>query len=231
MAEPGGRRSAAERQRLVIMVKEPVAGRVKTRLAREIGTAAALRFYRTSLGAIVRRLAHDPRWQTILAVAPAAALASRALPAGPPRAAQPAGDLARRMQAGLAAPLPGRATPGPVVLIGSDIASVTPRHVARAFRLLRHQDFVFGPAADGGFWLVGMRRSPRVREAFPGPVNWSSSTTLAECLAGLGRARVALAETLRDTDSAGDLTALGRAVGRSILPAAGFAEQCDRRAD
>ena len=206
------------RQRLVIMVKEPVAGRVKTRLAREIGTAAALRFYRANLAALAARLGRDPRWQTIFTVAPPAALSSRALPPGPARAAQPGGDIGRRMQRGLAAPLPGRVTPGPVVLIGSDIAAVTPAHVAEAFRLLARNDLVFGPAADGGFWLVGLRRAPRLIDAFAGPVRWSSAETLADCLANTARHRVALAATLSDTDNARDVSALGRAAGRRVLP-------------
>ena len=68
------------RRRLIIMVKEPVAGRVKTRLARDVGTAAALRVYRANMRALVRRLANDSRWQTVLSVAPAPAVASRHLP-------------------------------------------------------------------------------------------------------------------------------------------------------
>jgi hypothetical protein len=55
----------------------PVAGGAKTRLAREIGVGAATRFARQATAALLQRVAHDQRWQTILAVSPDAGLASR----------------------------------------------------------------------------------------------------------------------------------------------------------
>ncbi|WP_425283593.1 DUF2064 domain-containing protein [Methyloceanibacter stevinii] len=50
--------------------------------------------------------------------------------------------------------------PGPVVLVGSDIPRISRAHIAEAFRLLGNADAVFGPAQDGGYWLVGFKRSP-----------------------------------------------------------------------
>jgi glycosyltransferase A (GT-A) superfamily protein (DUF2064 family) len=209
------------------MVKQPVAGRVKTRLSRDIGHAAALRFYRANTRALITRLSRDPRWQTVLSIAPPTALAARAFPAHLPRAPQSLGDIGRRMQAALAAPLMGHlagaAPPGPVVLIGSDIAAVAPAHIATAFRRLADRDLVFGPAPDGGFWLIGMRRAPRILEAFPAPVTWSAPTTLAECLRALAGVRVGFADTLSDTDTAADLARLAPAAGRVILPKQTFA--------
>ena len=78
----GGCGAGGFARRLVIMVKDPVAGRVKTRLARDIGAVHAARFYRHTLAAVTARLAADPRWLTELSVAPAKATASRGLPAG-----------------------------------------------------------------------------------------------------------------------------------------------------
>ena len=90
--------------------------------------------------------------------------------------------------------------PGPAVLVGTDIPSLGPRHIAEAFRLLGHHDVVFGPAADGGFWLVGARRSPRLPPLF-GQVRWSSPHTLEDALAGLPRrVSVGIAATLQDVD-------------------------------
>ena len=48
---------------LVVMVKAPRLGAVKSRLAREIGALAAWRFYRASSAAVLARLGHDPRWR------------------------------------------------------------------------------------------------------------------------------------------------------------------------
>jgi glycosyltransferase A (GT-A) superfamily protein (DUF2064 family) len=228
-------RTTAWRRRLVIMVREAVAGRTKTRLARDIGQAAALRFYRANLRAVTRRLANDPRWQTVLSVDPPTAIRSRGFLDFLPRSPQVRGDIGRRMQAALAAPLPACSVAcsvagpvacsvacsvaGPAVLIGSDIPAVRPAHIADAFRLLGRNDLVFGPSADGGFWLIGMRRSPRMVEAFPNPVCWSSPDTLADCIRALPGLRIGFAETLSDTDAAADLERVGGAAGRLVVPA------------
>ena len=67
------------RPTLVIMAKRPAAGRVKTRLARAIGVTDATRFYRATAGAVIGRLAHDPRWRTVIAVDPDIVEAARIL--------------------------------------------------------------------------------------------------------------------------------------------------------
>jgi hypothetical protein len=91
---------------------------------------------------------------------------------------------------------------GPAVLIGGDIPAVGPRHIAAAFEALGRAEAVFGPAADGGFWLVGFARRGRRLDPFTG-VRWSSAHALADTLARLPKdARVALAETLEDVDDA-----------------------------
>jgi hypothetical protein len=212
------------------MVREPVAGRTKTRLARDIGQAAALRFYRANLRAVTHRLANDPRWQIVLSVEPARAVRSRAFHLFLPRSPQVPGDIGRRMQAALAEPLPAGPAPGPVVLIGSDIPAVRPAHIADAFRLLGSNDLVFGPSADGGFWLIGMRRSPRIIEAFPDPVCWSSPDTLADCIRALPGLRIGFAATLSDADAAADLECVGGAAGRLVIPARACADDCPSQA-
>ena len=99
------------------MVKEPVAGRVKTRLGQDIGMTAAAWWFRHQTGALIRRV-QSPRWETWLAVAPDTALHSRFWPAHLPRVAQGRGDLGARMARVL------RGASGPVVLIGGDIPGV-----------------------------------------------------------------------------------------------------------
>ena len=158
------------------MVKAPVAGRVKTRIAAELGVAAAVRFARHSLASLLRRVGADGRWSTTLAVTPDIAAASRLWPRGVPRVSQGGGDLGARMQR-----LFERTPPGPLVLIGTDIPGITRAHIAAAFRLLGRHDAVFGPATDGGYWLVGVRRRPRVLRPFRG-VRWSTQHALADTL-------------------------------------------------
>jgi len=66
----------------------------------------------------------------------------------------------------MARALTGR-PPGPVVLIGSDIPGIEPHHVMAAFRaLLECCDLVFGPAEDGGYWLIGYPRPSSAIRAF-----------------------------------------------------------------
>jgi rSAM/selenodomain-associated transferase 1 len=193
------------------MVRVPVAGRTKTRLARQVGVATALRFARGTSRAVIRRLARDARWRVTLAMTPDADVCSRALPLHPARCAQGRGDLGVRMQR----LLEGR-PPGPVVIVGTDIPGITPGAVVQAFRLLGSNDAVFGPAADGGFWLVGARRRLRGLAMFAG-VRWSTQQALADTLANLQGHPIGYARTLRDVDTADDLVELRQLLGRQIL--------------
>ncbi len=180
---------------LVVFVKTPRLGRVKTRLAAGIGAVAAWTFYRRVLLDQVKRLAGDRRWRCWLAVTPDGDVDAAPWPRAPSRLPQGAGDLGRRM-ARIVRALP----PGPVVIVGTDIPDITPGHVARAFRLLGRHDVIFGPSADGGYWLVGLKRRPRPPDIFAG-VRWSSEFTLSDSLAKLRPGHsVALLETLEDID-------------------------------
>lgn len=186
------------RRHLVLFVRAPRYGGGKRRLAAALGDLAALRFERAMLGLLARRLGRDRSWRLRLAVAPDRAVARRRLwPRGAPVAPQGPGDLGARMRRALAA-----CPPGPAVLIGGDIPAVAARHIAAAFRLLGDHDLVFGPAQDGGFWLVGARRSPRPPPPF-GTVRWSSPHALADVLGNLPqRLSTALAAALEDVDGA-----------------------------
>jgi uncharacterized protein len=203
------------KRHLVIFARAPQAGRVKRRLAREIGLMAAARFYRATLANQIRRLASDHRWTVWLFVTPDRSLAHpawRGAVARSRRRPQGAGDLGQRMK------LPFRVLPaGPVVLVGSDIPALRAGHIARAFRLLGQHDLVFGPASDGGFWLVGARRlKPLPRTLFAG-VRWSTAQALADTLAGLPAGiSTGLADMLDDVDDVHDLRRLQiRSAGRS----------------
>lgn len=177
--------------RLVIFARQPRLGTGKRRLARDIGTSAALGFQRAMLAQTLRRLAHDRRWIAYIAVTPDR---SRPWPGRTAVLAQGGGDLGVRM-----ARAARRLPPGPVVIVGCDIPGLTAAHVAAAFRKLGACDAVFGPATDGGYWLVGLRRRPRFIDPFPN-VRWSTRHALADTLANLGDCRVGMAATLADVD-------------------------------
>lgn len=184
---------------LILFARLPRLGAGKRRLARDIGAVAALRFERLMLARSLRRLGRDRRWRLRLAVTPDRAAARwpgrfRAFPQG-------GGDLGARMRQAMAA-----CPPGPVVLVGTDIPGLTPAHIAEAFALLARHDVVFGPASDGGFWLVGSRHS---MPAF-GPVRWSSRHALEDTLANLPhRLSVGFAATLGDVDDGAAYRRLG----------------------
>jgi rSAM/selenodomain-associated transferase 1 len=201
------------RPTLVVFVKAPRLGAVKTRLAAGIGAPAALRFYRGCLSRLLRGAGRDRRWRTCLAVTPDRCVAQGlGTAAGFARQPQGRGDLGRRMARALAAH-----GPGPVLIVGSDVPGLAPRHIARAFALLRAGDMVFGPADDGGYWCVGARGRRRPPGLFR-RVRWSSRHALADTLAGLPAGlRIAFADRLEDVD---DLRSWRRWRDRDLEPAA-----------
>ncbi len=185
---------------LVIMVKEPRPGRVKTRLGRDISMVGAAWWFRHQTRSLIRRL-RDPRWQIVLAVSPdREGLTSRVWPADLPRAAQGRGDLGDRMGRML------RGMPvGPVCLIGADIPGITRAHIAGAFRALGSSRMTFGPAPDGGYWLVGAQRFGALPSGLFKDVRWSTEHALADTLASIPGTRVALLDHLSDVDTVVDL--------------------------
>ena len=185
---------------LVIMVKEPRPGRVKTRLGRDIGMVGAAWWFRHQTRSLIRRL-RDPRWQIVLAVSPdREGMTSRIWPADLPRAAQGHGDLGDRMGRML------RGMPkGPVCLIGADIPGITRAHIGRAFQALGSAKMVFGPAPDGGYWLVGAQRYGALPGGMFCNVRWSTEHALADTLASIPGCRIALLDHLRDVDTVADL--------------------------
>lgn len=183
------------------MVREPCAGTVKKRLARTIGTVAAAHWYRHNCMQVIRRLA-NPRWQTILAVAPDKFAGSSVIwPSHVDRIPQGNGDLGIRMRR-VFRKLP----PGPLLLIGSDIPMVTANHIWYAFRNIDGHTAVFGPSPDGGYWLVGLGNQLRNSAHLFENVRWSSEHALADSIASLRGVRTCFTTTLVDVDTAEDLS-------------------------
>ncbi|MGV9010015.1 TIGR04282 family arsenosugar biosynthesis glycosyltransferase [Brevundimonas sp.] len=182
---------AARQRHLVIFARRPQLGVGKRRLAADVGDVEALRFARHALARLIRTLGRDPQWRLWMAVSPDRPLdwirTGTPIPQGP-------GDLGERLSRVVEA-LP----PGPVVVLGSDTPTVTRADVARAFAALGPHRAVFGPASDGGYWLIGLRRSPGEPLPFSG-VRWSTSEALADTVANLEGARVCLLREQEDVD-------------------------------
>ena len=190
---------------LVIFAKAPVIGGAKTRLARGIGKVGAWRIYRAMTARLVRRL-DDPRWRTVLAIAPDRAVARRfpgVWPQHLARAGQGGGDLGARQARAFS-------RRGPVCVIGTDAPEVTRADIAAAFAQLKRDDAVIGPAEDGGYWLLALN-SPAPHGLFEG-VRWSHGETRADLEARLTAHGMSIARlrALRDVDEVGDLRRPGR---------------------
>lgn len=188
------------KRQLVIMVKEPRPGRVKTRLGQGIGLTASAWWFRHQTRNLLRRI-EDPRWQTSLAVSPdAEGLQSRVWPSHFQRIAQGTGSLGDRMRRIL------RGMPaGPVCIIGADIPGITQVHIAEAFGALGSNQAVFGPAPDGGYWLIGMKRTQRPHHDILKHVRWSTKHALTDSEASLRVRSSAKIAVLQDVDTVEDL--------------------------
>lgn len=182
----------------IVFARRPRLGTVKTRLAAEIGPVETLRFYRANLFRLARDLGADRRWATWIAATPDDAAGDRRT--WPDRVglfAQGEGDLGDRMRFALA-----RFGHQPALIVGSDIPAAGRRQIGAAFDSLRSHDLVFGPAADGGYWLVGAAQSIRVGGLFE-DVRWSTPDALSDTLENVRPGvRVAMLETLDDVDTA-----------------------------
>lgn len=180
---------------LVIFAKEPRIGRVKTRLARDIGKVPAWRFYRHMLHEVPARLTGKGPWRTVISHSPDQMKPKLLNARADHFIKQGLGDLGTRMLR------PAHTLPtGPFVVIGTDIPDITPAHIRKAFQLLGHHDAVFGPADDGGFWLVGLKRHPILSNPYGKSVRWSHPETLQDCLKNLKGKKVAFLDTLNDVD-------------------------------
>ena len=191
------------RPQLVIFLRAPQRGAVKRRLARDIGPGAAHEFYLRTSRTVIARLTGHAGWRVILAVTPdRLARSGRFWSPALPRLPQGPGGLDRRMARVLR-----RLPPGPVVIVGSDVPGLTAAHIDEAFARLAVHEAVFGPAADGGYWLIGLARR-RLAAAALAPrlfkgVRWSSASALKDTRANLPPgAEGAPLELLEDVDDA-----------------------------
>ncbi len=189
------------------MLKYPQAGTVKTRLVPALGERRACELYQ----ALVRHTLQEVESFTLhekvsvqvrIGGAPDCASAREWLGNELSFAPQRDGDLGQRMEHAVREAF-GEGTPA-VVVIGADCPQLAASHLREAFRALERTEAVIGPAADGGYYLIGMRRV--LSEVFR-DIEWSSERVLGQTLAALRRAHVKreMLDTLHDIDCAGDL--------------------------
>ncbi|HEV7587803.1 MAG TPA: TIGR04282 family arsenosugar biosynthesis glycosyltransferase [Longimicrobium sp.] len=205
---------------ILVFVRAPEAGRVKTRLAAEIGADAALRVYRRlAEHAVAEARALGPEVALRIHFTPAEGgdLVRSWLGADAANLPQEDGDLGARMRAAFEAAF--AAGHPRVLIIGSDLPGLSAEVLRRALRLLDSHRAAIGPAADGGYYLLALRRM--VEGLFDG-IAWSTDRVLDATLARLAAAGCAPAmlEPLRDVDEAADLPPGWREWARGEVEAA-----------
>lgn len=189
---------------LLVFVKEPSPGQVKTRLAHAIGAKAAAELYRLLTEEVLRRTAPTgSEYRRLLFFAPPQAGPAMAawLP-GETLVEQVEGDIGARMAGAFEEAF--RRGAQRALLIGTDVPGLSRELLIEGFASLEEHDLVLGPAQDGGYYLLGLDRpQPAV---FRG-IAWSTPSVLATTVerAGALGLSVTLLETLGDVDTVADL--------------------------
>jgi rSAM/selenodomain-associated transferase 1 len=201
------------RDLLIIMARYPTRGKVKTRLAAEIGHRAASDLYRSFLTHFVREFARAPfavEWRYTPARSPFRRIIGRNGYRAQP---QPDGDLGARMRCIFEESF--ACGYKRIVMIGTDAPELGQGIVKRAFQMLGKKPAVFQPTYDGGYALIGLSA---MLDVFSG-VSWSTPKVMAQTRARLNTFGIAFAElpSTFDVDTAADMTRLraGRGRGRT----------------
>jgi rSAM/selenodomain-associated transferase 1 len=190
------------RNTLIIFAKSPESVNVKTRLAGHLDENERLRLYTELLDGTVEKLRDIPGADTLISYAGAGEYFGKF---GLRMFPQSGGDLGRKMHIAIDNVLGEGYLK--VVLVGVDIPGLSAEIIAKAFDLLEECDAVFGPASDGGYYLVGLKAP--IEEIFTS-IEWSTETTLKQTLAKAESAglKVSFTDTLSDVDGPEDLKKL-----------------------
>jgi rSAM/selenodomain-associated transferase 1 len=183
---------------LIVFVKAPRPGTVKTRLARAIGAFEAAAAYRRLVETLLDELRGLRELEMCFSPDDAAGEVRQWLKPGWSSHPQGDGDLGERLHSAFQRAFQTRAKR--VVIIGSDCPAISVEDIREAWYGLRSHDVVLGPATDGGYWMIGLRQlQPDLFRA----VRWSTGSVFPETIrraqhAGLS---VHLLRELADVDT------------------------------
>jgi len=216
-------------RRLLLFARAPIPGRVKTRLVAPGGLtpAGAASLQRALVADLGHRLSAGP-WELVLmwASTPDAEPPSDLAPAAVPWRLQEGRDLGERLYRGLRWAADGADR---VAAVGSDHPDLDSARVEEAFEALdAGREAVLGPAADGGYYLIALRREALHRRLFEG-IAWSSPSVFGATLTRLGELGLdtALLPEAHDLDTVADLARFRQRLERR----AEFRSLCPRTAD
>jgi rSAM/selenodomain-associated transferase 1 len=183
---------------LIVFVKNIKLGKVKTRLAKSIGNEGAFEVYKHLVEITeeaTQKVKHekhiyfsdviiDEKWPNT------------------PKFVQKGADLGEKMQNAFEKGFSDGYKK--IILIGSDLPDISATIIQKGFDQLNNSEIVFGPAEDGGYYLVGMTK--KCYSIFTDK-QWSTENLLAVTLAELkeNKIGVSLLETLNDIDTIDDL--------------------------
>lgn len=201
---------------ILLFLKAPVPGQVKTRLAADIGVQAATDVYEILVQSQLQRLPRE--YALEIHFTPASAGSRFATWLGDTLNYYPQvdGDLGDRLKHAVKAAFARGARE--VICIGADCPSLLPTHLVKTRAQLRSNEnaVVLGPTTDGGYYLIGLRQP---NDALFENVRWSTAHTLDDTLLQARKAKlnVATLETMSDVDDIGDLRS---AIRSGYLPPA-----------
>ena len=199
-----------ENQGVLLFIKAPDPGKVKTRLAVLLGDRAALALYRCFVSDVLAMLARGGYRLWIFFDPPEARRrVERWLGGGHRLLPQAGDDLGERMANAFRAAFAGGMDGA--LLIGSDIPDLPNAILDEGLAALAEHDAVLGPAGDGGYYLIGFKSETFLPAVFAG-IPWSTPEVCARTLEILAQAgcRVHLLPRRRDVDSPADLVDLVR---------------------
>lgn len=182
--------------RIVLFARFPVPGSCKTRLLPALGPEGAARLHRQLAERTLGVLQQAGAQVTLAYTGAARSDFVDWLGDDINLVEQAEGDLTARLLA--------LVEPAPVIFFGSDTPDLTPDHVRDAIAALQENDVVIGPAEDGGYYLIGMRRPlPQLLVDMP----WSTDQVLPQTLARLSALGVTpvMLSSLSDCDRPEDL--------------------------
>ena len=188
---------------LLILIRNPQLGKVKTRLARTLGDVEALRIYNLLLDR-TRRAAQDVAAERWLYYSDFIPEKDEWLESDFQKKIQYPGDLGERMESAFREAFATGAKKA--LIIGSDCPDLSGAILQQAFDALDHADFVIGPTPDGGYYLLGMKQ---LESSVFQEIEWSTETVRSKTLGKIHAAGFTCAElpVLSDVDTEEDLPA------------------------
>lgn len=215
------RKAPQQPERIIVFARAPLEGRVKTRLSPELDSGRILKLYKCFVTDTLNMLKQTGRPLCLCFDPPDAENIMRDwLGDDIAFQAQDGNNLGEKMANAFAAAFASGVESA--VLIGTDAPDLSTKIIVRAFSALTDHDAVIGPAADGGYYLIGFR-SDTFRHAVFETIPWSTASVYAATLARLSAygASVYRLPEWRDIDHYADLCALARllALNESSAPA------------